>query len=140
MQIDAKYIAKKTKMPVICQKFSYGLTIGKYAVKKKKKKTEKKKNAELCFFVEICHVMSFLKAQLSFPSNFASLFSNIKHKSSVLFLAQTLYTLVKSIRLKCKCLRFSSAQVKICQIPYVNFELTSQFLFKFCIILHCHDT
>ena len=35
---------------------------------------------------------------------------------------------------------FLSARVKICQIPHVNFELTSQFLFKFCIILHCHDT
>ena len=39
-----------------------------------------------------------------------------------------------------KFLRFSSARVKICQIPHVNFELTSQFLLKFCIILHCHDT
>ena len=26
------------------------------------------------------------------------------------------------------------------QISHVNFELTNQFLFKFCIILHCHDT
>ena len=25
-------------------------------------------------------------------------------------------------------------------IPHVNFETTSQFLFKFCIILHCHDS
>ena len=46
----------------------------------------------------------------------------------VIFLAQTLYTL------------FSSSRVKIRQIPHVNFELTRQFLFKFCIILHCHDT
>ena len=35
---------------------------------------------------------------------------------------------------------FSSARVEICQIPRVNFELTSQFFFKFCIILHCYDT
>ena len=35
---------------------------------------------------------------------------------------------------------FSSAWVKICQISHVNFELTSQFFFKFCIIPHCHDT
>ena len=41
--------------------------------------------------------------------------------------------------LKWKILRLSSAQVKIHQIPHVNFETTSQFLFKFCIILHCHD-
>ena len=27
----------------------------------------------------------------------------------------------------------------ICQISHVNFEMTSQFLFKFCVILHCHD-
>ena len=29
---------------------------------------------------------------------------------------------------------FSSAQVKIPQIPHANFETTSQFLSKFCII------
>ena len=29
--------------------------------------------------------------------------------------------------------------VKIRQIPHLNFEMTSQFLFKFCVILHCHD-
>ena len=34
----------------------------------------------------------------------------------------------------------SSAQVKICQMSRFNFETTSQFLFIFCIILHCHDT
>ena len=84
--------------------------------------------------------MSFLKAQVSFPSNFASIFNAIKHNSSILFLAQTLYTLFKRSPLKCKFLRFSSAPVKISQIHHVNFELTSHFLFKFCIILDCHDT
>ena len=34
--------------------------------------------------------------------------------------------------------RLSSAWVKINQIPRVNFEMTSQFLFKLSIILHCH--
>ena len=66
-------------------------------------------------------------------------FSAIKHNSSILFLAQALHTFIKSSLLKCKFLGFSSAQVKICQIPRVNFELTSQFPSKFCIILHCHD-
>ena len=56
------------------------------------------------------------------------------------FLAQALYTLVKSSLLKCKFWGFSSARVNIRQIPHVNFELTSQFLVKFCIILHCHNT
>ena len=85
-------------------------------------------------------LISFLKTQVIFPSNFPSVFTAIKHNSFILFLAQTLYNLFKSIPLKCKFLRFSSAQVKIHQIPHVNFKLTSQFLFKFCIILHCHDT
>ena len=69
--------------------------------------------------------MSFLKAKVSFPSNFASIFSAIKHNSSVLFLAQTLYALVKSGPLKCKFLKFSSVLAKIRQIPLDNFELTN---------------
>ena len=85
-------------------------------------------------------LLLFLKAQVSFPSNFASIFSAIKHNTSVFFLAQTLYALVKSSPLKCKFWRVSSAWAKICQIPHVDFELTSQFLFKFQIILHFHDT
>ena len=83
----------------------------------------------------------FQKPQVSFLSNLASIFSAIKHNSPILFVAQTLYTLVKSNLLKkCKFLEFSSVRVKVCQIPHVNFELTSQFLFKFGIILDCHDT
>ena len=80
------------------------------------------------------------KAQVSFHSNLASIFSAIKHNSSILFVDETLSTLVKNNLLTCKFLRFSSVRVKICQIPHVNFELTSQFLFKFGIILDCHDT
>ena len=33
-------------------------------------------------------------------------------------------------------MRISSAQVKFCQIPYVNLEATRWFLSKFCIHLH----
>ena len=36
-------------------------------------------------------LMSFLKAQVSFPSNFASIFSAIKHNSSVLFSSNIIY-------------------------------------------------
>ena len=50
--------------------------------------------------------------------------------TSLCFLTQTLYTLAKSSPLKCKFLRLSSAQVKIHQIPHVNFETGSQFFFK----------
>ena len=42
--------------------------------------------------------------------------------------------------IKLKILRLSHAGFKTRQIHHVNFEMTSQFLFKFCIILHCHDT
>ena len=80
------------------------------------------------------------ESTIQFSFKCSSIFSAIKHNSSILFFAQTLYTLVKSSLLKCKFLRFSIAWVKTRQIPHVNFELTSQFLIKFCIILHCHDT
>ena len=36
-------------------------------------------------------------------------------------------------------LRLSSALVKVCHIPHVNFQTTSQFFFKFCITLQCHE-
>ena len=36
-------------------------------------------------------------------------------------------------------MRLLSAQVKICQIPYANFETTSRFLSKFCISLQFHE-
>ena len=75
------------------------------------------------FFLQILH-------QYSVPSNITRLY---------FFLAQTFYTLVQSSLLKCIFLRFSSARVKTRQIPHINFELTSQFLIKFCIILYCHD-
>ena len=42
--------------------------------------------------------------------------------------------MVKRSPLKCKFLRFSSAPVKFCQIPYVNVK-ASQFLFRFFIVL-----
>ena len=45
--------------------------------------------------------MPFLKAQVSFPSNFASIFSAIKQLLST-FLPQTFYTLVKRNPLKSK--------------------------------------
>ena len=114
--------------------------------------------------------MSFLKAQVIFPSNFASMFSSIKNNSSVLSLAQTLFTLVKISPLKCKFLNFASmfSSIKnnssILSLAQTLFTLvkisplkckflrffecssqnlsnsSSQFLFKFCIVFHCHDT
>ena len=36
-------------------------------------------------------------------------------------------------------LRLSIALVKICHIPHVIFQTASQFFFKFCITLQCHE-
>ena len=54
-------------------------------------------------------------------------------------LAQTIYTLLKRSPLKGKFFRLPSSQVKICQIPLVNFETKSRFLSNFCITLQCHE-
>ena len=55
------------------------------------------------------------------------------------FVAQTIYTLATRNQLKHTFLRLSSAQVKMCQIPYVNFEKTSRFLPKLCIPLQVRE-
>ena len=80
-------------------------------------------------------------------SKHKSVFLQILHQSSVpsnitplyFFSSNIIYFGQKS-QLKSKFFRFSSARVKIPQIPHVNFKMTSQFLFNFCIIPHCHDT
>ena len=85
--------------------------------------------------------MSFQKAQVIFPSNFASIFSVIKHNSSVLFLTQTLYTLVKFSQLMCNFLRFSSARIKIHQISHVNLncQVNSSSIFASFSIFMTHN-
>ena len=47
------------------------------------------------------------------------------------FLAQRIYNLLERSTLKWTFSSLSSARIKICQIPHINFEMTSQFLFKF---------
>ena len=84
-------------------------------------------------------LMSFLKAKVSFPWNVASIFCAIKWNSPILFLAQRSCTLFKRSPVKCKFLRFLSAQVKIRRIPHVIFESKSQFSFKCCINIQCHQ-
>ena len=93
-------------------------------------------------------LMSILKRKVISSLNIASffIFLQILHHSSVswkmtpcTYLAQAIYTLLKRSPLKLNFLGLLSACVKICQIPHVNFETASQFLFKFCIILQCHE-
>ena len=102
----------------------------------------KSPNFETC----VCSGENVPNCSCHFP-NHKSLFLQILRHSLVSWnitplyvLAQTLYTLVKSSPLKCKIFRLLSTRVKIRPIPYVNFETTSQILFKFFIILQCHST
>ena len=88
-------------------------------------------------FVEF--LLSFLKAKVSFPSNVASISCAIKENSPIPFLAQRSCTLFKRSPLKRKFLRFLSAQAKIGRIPHVIFEKKSQFSFKCCINIQCHQ-
>ena len=68
---------------------------------------------------------------------YKSVFLQILHQYSVPLNITPLYFFSSNIIYfgqKRKFSRSSSAQVKIPQIPHVNFELTRQFLFNFCII------
>ena len=81
--------------------------------------------------------MSFMEPSASFSSNFASLFSVMRRKSSVLFHLNLCMLWTKGPD---QSAHFSTAPIKINQIPYVVFEATSQFSFKFCNTLQCHYT
>ena len=85
-------------------------------------------------------LLSFSKPQVNFSSNFASLFSAMKDNSFVLFWLEHYILWSKKSPLKCRFLRLLSARFKIPQIPHVNVETAGQFLSKFCIIFHYHDT
>ena len=65
-------------------------------------------------------------------SNHKSVFPQNLHKFSVswkitplTFVAQTIYTFVTRSQLKHKFFRISSAQIKICEVPHVNFKTSS---------------
>ena len=84
-------------------------------------------------FVKI--LLSILKWGVDSSPNFVSLFHFHERLRRCTFLGQTIYTLLISSRFKWKSWGRSSAQIKICQIPYANFEVRSRFLSKFCIPL-----
>ena len=81
-----------------------------------------------------------------FP-NHKSVFLQISHHSSVSWKITPLYFFSsnnihfaqkKPIEVKIS-FRLLSAQVKICQVPCVNFETTTRFLSTFCITLQFHE-
>ena len=100
-----------------CSEFSFWLSSAIWLPKKKSLFFSLWKFAKI--------IMSFLKVPFSFPWNFASIVGTIKQLVCT-FLVLT-YILVKSNTLNAKFLKRSGARVKIRQIPYVNFETTSQF-------------
>ena len=91
--------------------------------------------------VKICQIpyANFETTSRSSSPNFVSLFSFMKDNFYMYFLPQTIYTLLKRTPLKWKILRLLSDHIKICEILYVSFEMTSQFLSKFCISLQFHQ-
>ena len=82
--------------------------------------------------------MSFSKQQVSFSSNFASLFIVMKDNSSVLFEVKRHILCIKGTNQSANFLRFLSARVRFHQI-LVIFEATNQFFFKFYITFQCHE-
>ena len=80
-----------------------------------------------------------LETASRFLSKFCILIQFHEIKLLYTFLAQDIYTLLKRSPLKWKLLRLSSVQVKICQFPYANFEATSRFLSKFCILIQFYE-
>ena len=84
-------------------------------------------------------LMLLFKGQVSSTSHVASFFSVAAHESSVLFCIKH-NTLSTKIAHQKAIFRLLTARMKTNQIPYVIFQATRQFSFRFCITLQCHDT
>ena len=90
--------------------------------------------------VKFCQIpYANFEAMSRFLSKFCILLQFHERLLLCTFLAQTIYSLLIRIPLKWKSLRLLRPQVKICQIPYANFERTSWFLPKWCIPLQFHE-
>ena len=79
-----------------------------------------------------------LKWKVNSSSIFVSFFTVMTHNSSVKLKLKHFLLWTKE-SLQSSNFDTSSALVKICQIPHVIFQATSQFFFKFCITLQCHE-
>ena len=80
----------------------------------------------------------FWNRKVSVYSNFASLFSTMKENSYVFLQRKPYIPWTKRAHRK-DIFRLLSGWVKLHQITHVIFETTSQFFFKLCIILQCHE-
>ena len=81
---------------------------------------------------------SVLKWQVNSSLDFASFFIVMIHNSSVDFKLILFYFGIKH-PIKIPILRLSSDLLKICHIPHVIFQNSSQFFSKFCIIIQCRE-
>ena len=81
--------------------------------------------------------MSFFKPEVSFSSNFASLFSVMKYSSSVLLYLKHYIRWSGGAHLKCKFWRLSSTRVKIRQIPHsvLKWQVNSSSIFTLFIVM-----
>ena len=72
------------------------------------------------------YLMSMLQGQGNSSSIFVSLFIVMTHNSSVNF--ELVHFLI-----------WTKGSHRSCRIPHAIFQTTSQFFFKFCITLQCHE-
>ena len=91
-------------------------------------------------FKFIKFLMYLFKQKVNFSSKFGSLFSVMRDNSSALFSAETLYAIDKSSTSKCRFSDLPLLELKFAKfVMYIIFETKSQFFFKLCITLHCHE-
>ena len=62
-----------------------------------------------------------------------------RHSPSIFFSSNITYFLAKQ-PIKVKIFRLATARIKTDQVPHVIFGTESQFFFKLCITLQCHET
>ena len=84
-------------------------------------------------------LMSILKRQVNSSSDFSLFFIVITFNSALNFYLNFFFSFGQKNPMKVPILRLPCALVKICQIPLVIFQTTSQFFFKFCFTLKCHE-
>ena len=92
-----------------------------------------------------CSGENLQNSSCHFPSN-KSVFLQILHHFSMSWKLIPLYFFSSSNKyfgqkepIKAKIFETFSSHVKICQIPYANFETTSRFLCYFCIPIQFHE-
>ena len=93
-----------------------------------------------CIFAEF--LMPFLKTQVTFPSNYASVFNVIRHNSSVLFLAQKLYSLMKGANKGVTFLDFQVLESKFVKflISVLKWQFNSSSNFTLLVIVMAHNS